>query len=119
MHKKLLQLGMAAALVAGVCAAEQKTVTGYLMDKACSADAIKKGEKVAKEHDVGCALMDDCVKSGFGVVTSDGKFLAFDAAGNKRAVAALKSTKKKTDLQVSVTGDLSGDIIKVTTLKLM
>ena len=118
MLKKLCRLGTAAAFMAGLCAAEQKTVSGYLIDKACSADAIKKGEKVAKEHGVDCALMDDCAKSGFGVFTSEGKFLAFDAAGNKKAMAALQASKKKTDLQVTVTGDVSGDSIKVATLKL-
>ena len=116
--RKILQLGLAGLLLTGLCAAEQKTLTGYLMDKACSADAIKRGGNTAKEHGVDCALMEDCVKSGFGVLTSDGKFVAFDAAGNKRALAALKASKKKTDLQVSVTGDATGDSIKVATLKL-
>ena len=119
MLSKLFQLTMAATLLAGLCAAEQKTVSGTLMDKACSAETIKKGAQAIKEHDIGCATMDDCAKSGYGVVTSDGQFLAFDAAGNKRAAAALKTATKKTDLQVSVTGDVSGDQIKVTTLKLL
>ena len=119
MLRKLLQFGMAASLLAGACAAEQKTVAGTLMDKACSADNIKKGAKAIKEHDVGCALMDDCMKSGYGVVTSDGKFLTFDTAGNKKAMAALKSTTKKTDLQVTVTGDVAGDTIKVSTIQMM
>src|SRR5256885_6069145 len=117
MVANLCRLVVAVALLAGLCAAEKKTVSGYLMDKACSADAVKKGEKVAKEHGVDCALMDDCAKSGFGVFTSDGKFLPFDAAGNKKALAALKASKKKTDIHVTVTGDVSGDNIKVATLK--
>ena len=118
MLRKLWQVGMLAVLAAGLCAAEKKTISGYLMDKACSADAIKKGEKVAKEHGVDCALMDDCLKSGFGVYTADGKYIAFDAAGNKKAEAALRASKKKTDLQVAVTGDVSGDNMKVATLAL-
>lgn len=118
MTKRLLQIGLAAAMLAGLCAAEQKTVSGYLMDKACSADAIKKGEKVAKEHGVSCALMDDCAKTGFGIFTSDGKFISFDAAGNKRALAALKTSKKQTDIQATATGDVNGDTMKVATLKL-
>lgn len=118
MLKKLCQVGFAAALLAGLCAAEQKTISGYLMDKACSADAIKKGEKMAKEHGVDCALMDDCVRSGYGVFTSEGNFLPFDAAGNKKAMAALKATKKQNDLRVTVTGDVTGDSIRVATLKI-
>jgi hypothetical protein len=118
MLKRLCLVGFAAALLAGLCAAEQKTITGYLMDKACSADAIKKGESMAKEHGKDCALMDDCVRSGYGVFTADGKFLPFDAAGNKKALAALKATKKENDLRVTVTGDVSGDSMKVATLKI-
>jgi hypothetical protein len=106
------------ALVAGLCSAEQKTLTGYLLDKACSADAVAKGEKVAKEHSLDCALMDDCAKSGYGVLVAGGKFITFDAAGNKRALAALKGAKKKNDFQVTVTGDVTGDTIKVAALKL-
>src|SRR6185436_19971110 len=105
-------------LAVGTCWGEQKTPSGYLVDKACSADYVKKGYASAKGHDVGCATMDDCAKSGYGVLTSDGKFIAFDAGGNKRAAAALKGTAKKTDLLVTVTGDASGDSIKVATLKM-
>jgi len=113
------KIGMLAVLFAvGICLAEQKTLTGYLVDKACSADYVKKGYASAKGHDVGCAQMDDCAKSGYGVLTSDNKFVTFDAGGNKRAAAALQGTQKKTDLQVTVTGEVSGDGIKVATLKM-
>ncbi len=118
MTKKLLQLGMAAALFAGICAAEQKTITGYLIDKACSSDAIKKGESMAKTHDIGCLTMDDCARSGFGVYTTDGKFVSFDAAGNKQALAAVKSSGKKTDLRVTVTGNVTGDTMTVSSIKI-
>jgi hypothetical protein len=115
----MLKAGMIVLLMmAGAVMAEQKTLTGYLVDKACSPDYIKKGFAAAKAHDTGCALMDDCQKSGYGVLTADGKYVTFDAAGNKRAVAALKGSKKQTDLQVTVTGDVSGDSIKVVTLKM-
>lgn len=115
----MLKVGMLALLfTAGACLAEQKTVTGYLVDKACSADYIKKGYASAKGHDAGCALMDDCLKSGYGVLTADGKYLTLDPAGNQRAVAALKASQKKTDLQVTVTGEVAGDSIKVATLKM-
>jgi hypothetical protein len=115
----MLKAGMLVLLISiGTALAEQKTLTGYLVDKACSADYIKKGYASAKAHDTGCALMDDCFKSGYGVLTSDGKYVTFDAAGNKRAVAALKASKKQTDLQVTVTGDVAGDSIKVATLKM-
>ncbi len=111
--------GMLVMLFAvGTCLAEQKTLTGYLVDKACSADYVKKGYAAAKGHDVGCAQMDDCAKTGYGVLTADNEFVAFDAGGNKRAAAALKGTAKKTDLQVTVSGEVSGDSMKVAALKM-
>jgi hypothetical protein len=115
----MLKTGMLIFLITSGCVlAEQKTLTGYLVDKACSADYIKKGFASAKAHDTGCALMDDCLKSGYGVLTADGRYVTFDAPGNQRAAAALKASRKQTDLQVTVTGDVTGGSIKVATLKM-
>ena len=50
-------------------------------------------------------------------MTADGKYLVFDAKGNKEASAWLKATKKKKDLEVTVTGTLDKDVLKVTTIK--
>ncbi len=59
------------------------------------------------------------MKSGYGVFTADGKYLKLDAAGDEKALAAIKASKKKDNFKVRVTGDVSGDSIKVTDLKLM
>jgi hypothetical protein len=60
-----------------------------------------------------------CQQSGYGVFTADNKYLTFDDSGNTKAIAALKKSKKKDDLKVTVTGDVQGDTIKVSSLKLM
>jgi hypothetical protein len=62
--------------------------------------------------------MPPCQQSGYGVFTEDNKFLVFDTAGNTKALAALKKSKKD-DLKVTVTGDVQGDTIKVASLKLI
>jgi hypothetical protein len=93
-------------------------IQGVLMDKMCSADALKKGQKFAMAHDTKCALEAPCQKTGYGVFTADNKFLMLDAAGNAKAAASLKATKKIDNLQVSVEGDIQGDTIKVSSLKL-
>jgi hypothetical protein len=103
-------------LVAGLASAAQ--VNGVLIDKMCSSKAISGGQKAAAEHDKDCALADPCQKSGYGVYTSDGKYLTFDEEGNKKALAALKATKKTDELKVTVTGDVDGDKIKVASLKM-
>ena len=112
-------LMLAALAVAFTMVAQAADVEGILMDKMCSAKALKDGMKAAQAHTRDCALMDDCVKSGYGVYTQDGKFLAFDASGNKKALAALKAHKGKDNLKVKVSGDVSGDTIKVASLKML
>ena len=109
---KKLFVVLALSFAAFAQAQDKTTVTGYLMDKSCS-DA----KSDAKTHDKGCLEMADCVKSGYGVVTPEGKFLAFDAKGNKDAAAWIKASKKKTELTVTVTGTVDKDTIKVASIK--
>ena len=102
-------------LLAGVLAlAEAKTYNGTLLDKMCSASASNPA-KVAK-HTKECALMESCVPGGYGIVV-DGKFLKFDEKGDKIASEWLAKTDKERDLQITVTGSVDGDVLKVETLK--
>ena len=110
--KTLLISGFILSLASVASAAEIK---GTLFDKMCST----QGVAGAKDHTRECALMPPCQASGYGVLTADGKFLAFDAAGNTKAIAALKGSKQKDDLKVTVTGDVKGETVTVTSIKLM
>jgi hypothetical protein len=83
-----------------------------LVDTMCSAKVKADPDK----HTTDCAIA--CEKGGYGIITADGKFLKFDDAGNTKAIAALKASKKKDTLRAAVTGELSGDTIKVATLSL-
>ncbi len=67
-------------------------------------------------HTRQCAI--SCSKSGFGVLTPDGKFIRLDEAGNAKALAVLKASKKENDLRVNVTGSRDGDVIKVDSIEL-
>jgi hypothetical protein len=104
------------------------TVQGVLIDKGCSSKAevrvvpgarLEGGMLVAYAHMRQCALMPACQKSGYGVFTYENKFLTFDVAGNQKALAALKASKKEDDLKVEVTGEIQGDTIKVVSLRLI
>lgn len=84
-----------------------------VVDVNCSA-------KVAADpdsHPRACALK--CSASGYGILTSDKKFVKFDAEGNKKIVEALKASDKKDHLRVDVSGDLDGDTLKVASIKLL
>jgi len=76
--------------------------------------------KVAAEpdsHTRACALK--CAASGFGIVTPDKRFLKLDADGNAKVVEALMASDKKDHLRVDVGGDVQGDTLKVTSIKLL
>lgn len=78
-------------------------------------DVMCKNKDVAN-HTKECAL--GCAKSGFGLVTSDGRFYKFDETGNSKALAAIKETSKDKDLRATVTGSMDGDVIKVQSIQL-
>jgi hypothetical protein len=65
----------------------------------CAADAMK----FAGEHSKVCGLMDECVKSGYGIF-SDGKWYPFDAKGNELAKALFEKTSKKDHIKVTIEG---------------
>src|SRR5262245_46813816 len=115
LHRGLTRLFLLTGLAGLLSAAE---VEGVLMDKMCAMKAVKDGEKAATMHTRQCDMMPDCEKSGYGVFTTDNKYLVFDATGNEQAAAALKSSKKKDNLKVKVSGEVTGDTIKVASLTL-
>ena len=84
-----------------------------LVDQNCSA---KFTLKDADTHTKSCAL--GCAGSGFGILTSDGKFLKLDDAGSKKALAALKASNKSDHLRATITGEVANGTIKVQSLKL-
>lgn len=113
--------------VAGAPTAETK-LDGVLIDRACSEKAetrivngsLQGGIIAAYNHTRKCALMPACQKSGYGIVPyENSKFLSFDEAGNRKALALLKESKKEDDLRVEVTGVVQGDKIKVTSIKFL
>ena len=121
------RLSLCAALFAGFAAvAPAAQVQGILIDQMCSSKAevhivagprLEGGMIVAEAHTRQCALMPACEKSGYGVFTYDNKFLKFDEAGSRKALAMLRASKKEDDLKVEVSGEIQGDTIKVASLK--
>ena len=121
-------LRVSALLAAFAAASSAAEVKGILIDDMCSSKAevrivsgprLEGGMIVAEAHTRECALMPACEKSGYGVFTYENKFLKFDAAGSRKALAALRASKKEDDLKVEVTGEIQGDTIKVASLKLI
>src|SRR5713226_625422 len=105
--KKLALLTAAASMLSVAAFAE--TLNGTLVDVMCK-------DKDLAGHTTKCAQ--SCAKSGFGLVTGEGKFLKFDEAGNAKALAALKATDKEKNLKAKVTGDLDEETVKVQSIEI-
>lgn len=111
--KKLTLLAALIAMAVPSFAAETWTNVP-IVDTLCAAKTTTKANPDA--HTRACALQ--CEKGGYGIVTADGAYLKFDAAGNTKAAAALKSSKQTDHLRVTVTGDRDGNTLKVSSLKM-
>jgi hypothetical protein len=90
------------ALLVNIAVAE--TLSGTVVDIMC------RGKDLAG-HTRECAVT--CSRSGYGLVTADGKFLKFDEAGNARTLSALKKLPREKDLKAKVTGSVAGEVLKV------
>ena len=128
--KSLLRLLVVSALpCAFAMAANAEEIKGILIDQNSSGQVdlrisgatglLVGGRIVAEAHTREDLLKPENQKSGYGVYTSDNKFLKFDQAGNGKALAAIKASTKLDDFEVEVTGDVKGDTIRVVSLKLL
>jgi hypothetical protein len=119
MKKLVLPLAAVAAISFSVkfaSAADQsgkgEQVKGVLIDEHCAGNMMKKDDPqaAAEKHKVSCA--NKCIKDGAAVVLISGKDeLKLDSKGQELAKEFLKSHKKA---EVVVTGEKSGDELKVT-----
>jgi hypothetical protein len=100
-------LAIGSIAISTVRAHEKVKLTGYVVDVVCAADHTKDNPedatKFASEHTKECALMEECVKSGYGIF-ADGKWYPFDAKGNTLAKALFEKTKKTDHIKVTVEG---------------
>ena len=97
--------------------AAEATVKGYLVDLSCAAEGAGQPGFGAK-HSKSCLQMDECAKSGYGVLTDDKKVIRFDSASNKKAKEFIADLKKAKDIKVNVTGTVNGENITVSKIEL-
>ncbi len=113
--KKFVLILFAAMAVSAFAA--DTTIKGHLVDLSCAAEEGHKPGFAAK-HTKDCLLMDECVKSGYGVMTPDNKVIKFDKAGNAEASKFISSLKKEKDIKVAVTGNVNGNSMSVNKIEL-
>jgi hypothetical protein len=113
--KKLILILFAAVSLSALAA--DTTIKGTLVDLACAREDGSKAGFGAK-HSKDCLQMPDCEKSGYGVMTADKKVIKFDKAGNDQAKKFIADLKKAKDVQVGVTGTVTGDTMTVSKIVL-
>ena len=110
--KRFAAVLIIAAFLAPAIAAAETWENLPLVDHNC----VEKVKADPDKHETSCLIM--CARSGYGVLASNGTWLKFDKKGNDEALKALKATKKENGIRVTVTGERTGDSIKVATLKI-
>jgi hypothetical protein len=111
--RTLLSLLVAIGLVMPVAALADEWKGVTLIDKACGAKFASNPD----QHPTDC--LKKCAKKGeIGFLTSDGTWLKLDKTGAKQAHNIINKAKSAADVHVDVTGDKSGDLVKVKSLKL-
>ena len=99
---RIATLGAVLALVSALSFGE--TFTGKLVDASCAAKAQKTSPTTE------CAPT--AATKSFAIETADGRILKLDSTGNSKASAAMKDNLKP-ESQVTVSGQLDGQTVKV------
>lgn len=112
MHRLItLAIATTFALLPASALAGESWTNVSLIDSACQL----KVKKAPDTHTRECALQ--CVGSGYGILAADGTYLTFDKAGNDKALAMLRASRKGDHLRVDVSGERKGTTIAVTSLE--
>jgi hypothetical protein len=113
--RKLATFGVLLCLAAVLSYADNWN--GKLIDYACHERASKAPDPAAKTPGASaCAA--SATTTSFGIQTADGMVYKLDGAGNSKAAAAMKSDANKGKDEVSVSGTLDGQTVKVASIDL-
>ena len=119
---RIVSVTVVALLVASASATwahDKVKLTGYVVDVMCAAshvkDAPEEATKFAAENTKECGLMEECIKSGYGIF-SNGKWYPFDEKGNALAKSIFEKTARKDHIKVAVEGMEHGGKILVQTI---
>ncbi len=114
-------LGRIAALwlMAAVLPLAAAQIQGYLADWNCVKKIVKDGAEQTFKNDNNCSLQNNYKRQAYGLITDDKRFYRLDAAGNTRVRELLPKSPKRNQLYVIVTGELTGNLIKVTAMSLL
>jgi hypothetical protein len=97
--------------------AKEIVLKGYVVDAMCGEAWAKKGngEERAAKHSKACALNDHCSASGYGVFSA-GRWMKFDARGDRKAKVAIEKSVKERGHYFEIHGVADGKMLQVASL---
>jgi hypothetical protein len=101
------------ALLIGA-AANAAEIQGVVTDWRCTENMVRNGREKVLQQDRSCSLARNPDRAEYGLITDDKKFYHLDAEGNKKVNRLLHNSPDKDNLRVILTGDVQGNLIKVT-----
>ncbi|MDD5668811.1 MAG: hypothetical protein PHE58_02100 [Candidatus Omnitrophica bacterium] len=97
-----------------MAASDTVTITGVIIDNACATANKDTLEDFVKTHLKSCALMPNCVASGYSIF-ADGQLSKFDKESNVKIAEFLK--KEDSKLQVVVTAKKAGEELSLVSIE--
>ena len=91
---------------------------GTLIDLTCWNDRTGDAATLLREHTKRCLQMPDCIRSGYAVVTPDGKVYKLDAASSATTTQWIAATQQDANWRVDVKGRMQDGLLDVTRIQL-
>ena len=91
---------------------------GALIDMTCWNDRTGDTATLLHEHTKRCLQMPDCIRSGYAVVTPDGKVYKMDPASNESTTKWIAATQQDANWRVDVKGRVQDGLLDVTKIQL-
>jgi len=114
MKKVTFAVLLAGLVVLAALAGEVMTLKGVIIDNMCVSANKDNLAEFIKTHTKQCALMPDCVASGYSLFV-DGKLHKFDQPSNKKIEEFLRKDESK--LEVVVKGEKVGEELKLVSIE--
>lgn len=91
---------------------------GTLIDMLCWTDRSGDAQQLLREHTKRCLQMPDCIRSGYAIVTPDGKVYPMDPTSNEAATKWIAATSHDANWRVDVKGRVQNGLLDVSKLQL-
>jgi hypothetical protein len=116
MLKTVFALCLLATISSALSAAE---LQGLIVDWKCAKQIVHDGREKTFQDNQNCRLMNNYNRPQYGLITDDKKFYRLDDPGNHRILELLQNTPDKDNLKVVVTGEIDGDVVKVSNITML